>query len=298
MTNLQKKLTGTGVALVTPFHKNGSVDFKSLSKIVEHVIKGKCEYLVPLGTTGESVTLTDDERRAVVECVLEANNKRVPVVLGVGGNNTHEILNKLRYDSFEGISAILSVSPYYNKPNQKGIIHHYRLIAEESPVPVVLYNVPGRTGSNVTAETTLELAHSQKNIIGIKEASGNMEQIMSVIKDKPSGFLVISGDDAITLPLIAAGADGVISVVANAFPKHFSEMVHLGLNKKAEEAYKLHYLLADAIDMIFEQGNPAGIKEVFKALGLAENTVRLPLVNVDENLANRLKDFTNKISGM
>lgn len=288
MTNLQKKLTGTGVALVTPFHKNGSVDFKSLSKIVEHVIKGKCEYLVPLGTTGESVTLTDDERRAVVECVLEANNKRVPVVLGVGGNNTHEILNKLRYDSFEGISAILSVSPYYNKPNQKGIIQHYRLIAEESPVPVVLYNVPGRTGSNVTAETTLELAHSQKNIIGIKEASGNMEQIMSVIKDKPSGFLVISGDDAITLPLIAAGADGVISVVANAFPKHFSEMVRLGLKHELKKAQVLHYQLLPLIPLLFAEGSPSGVKSALKQLGLCEDGVRLPLSGVSKSLNGKI----------
>lgn len=288
MTNLQKKLTGTGVALVTPFHKNGSVDFKSLSKIVEHVIKGKCEYLVPLGTTGESVTLTDDERRAVVECVLEANNKRVPVVLGVGGNNTHEILNKLRYDSFEGISAILSVSPYYNKPNQKGIIQHYRLIAEESPVPVVLYNVPGRTGSNVTAETTLELAHSQKNIIGIKEASGNMEQIMSVIKDKPSGFLVISGDDAITLPLIAAGADGVISVVANAFPKHFSEMVRLVLKHELKKAQVLHYQLLPLIPLLFAEGSPSGVKSALKQLGLCEDGVRLPLSGVSKSLNGKI----------
>lgn len=288
MTNLQKKLTGTGVALVTPFHKNGSVDFKSLNKIVEHVIKGKCEYLVPLGTTGESVTLTDDERRAVVECVLEANNKRVPVVLGVGGNNTHEILNKLRYDSFEGISAILSVSPYYNKPNQKGIMQHYRMIAEESPVPVVLYNVPGRTGSNVTAESTLELAHSQKNIIGIKEASGNMEQIMSVIKDKPSGFLVISGDDAITLPLIAAGADGVISVVANAFPKHFSEMVRLVLKHELKKAQVLHYQLLPLIPLLFAEGSPSGVKSALKQLGLCEDGVRLPLSGVSKSLNGKI----------
>lgn len=288
MTNLQKKLTGTGVALVTPFHKNGSVDFKSLNKIVEHVIKGKCEYLVPLGTTGESVTLTDDERRAVVECVLEANNKRVPVVLGVGGNNTHEILNKLRYDSFEGISAILSVSPYYNKPNQKGIMQHYRMIAEESPVPVVLYNVPGRTGSNVAAETTLELAHSQKNIIGIKEASGNMEQIMSVIKDKPSGFLVISGDDAITLPLIASGADGVISVVANAFPKHFSEMVRLVLKHELKKAQVLHYQLLPLIPLLFAEGSPSGVKSALKQLGLCEDGVRLPLSGVSKSLNGKI----------
>ena len=288
MTNLQKKLTGTGVALVTPFHKNGSVDFKSLSRLVEHVIKGKCEYLVPLGTTGESVTLSTDERRAVVECVLESNNNRLPVVLGVGGNNTHEVLNKLRHDSFEGISAILSVSPYYNKPNQKGILQHYRMIAEESPVPVVLYNVPGRTGSNVSVETTLELAHTQKNIIGIKEASGNMEQIMAIIKDKPGGFLVISGDDAITLPLIASGADGVISVVANAFPKQYSDMVRWTFKQELKKAQQLHYQLLPLIPLLFAEGNPSGIKCALKHLDICDDYVRLPLFAVSKSLSSKI----------
>jgi 4-hydroxy-tetrahydrodipicolinate synthase len=288
MTNLQKKLTGTGVALVTPFHKNGSVDFKSLSRLVEHVIKGKCEYLVPLGTTGESVTLSTDERRAVVECVLESNNNRLPVVLGVGGNNTHEVLNKLRHDSFEGISAILSVSPYYNKPNQKGILQHYRMIAEESPVPVVLYNVPGRTGSNVSVETTLELAHTQKNIIGIKEASGNMEQIMAIIKDKPGGFLVISGDDAITLPLIASGADGVISVVANAFPKQYSDMVRWTFKQELKKAQQLHYQLLPLIPLLFAEGSPSGIKCALKHLDICDDYVRLPLFAVSKSLSSKI----------
>lgn len=295
MTNLQKKLTGTGVALVTPFHKNGSVDFKSLSRLVEHVIKGKCEYLVPLGTTGESVTLSTDERRAVVECVLESNNNRLPVVLGVGGNNTHEVLNKLRHDSFEGISAILSVSPYYNKPNQKGILQHYRMIAEESPVPVVLYNVPGRTGSNVSVETTLELAHTQKNIIGIKEASGNMEQIMAIIKDKPGGFLVISGDDAITLPLIASGADGVISVVANAFPKQYSDMVRWTFKQELKKAQQLHYQLLPLIPLLFAEGSPSGIKCALKYLDICDDYVRLPLFAISKSLGSKIISVCEQI---
>jgi 4-hydroxy-tetrahydrodipicolinate synthase len=295
MTNLQKKLTGTGVALVTPFHKNGSVDFKSLSRLVEHVIKGKCEYLVPLGTTGESVTLTTDERRAVVECVLESNNNRLPVVLGVGGNNTHEVLNKLRHDSFEGISAILSVSPYYNRPNQKGILQHYRMIAEESPVPVVLYNVPGRTGSNVSVETTLELARTQKNIIGIKEASGNIEQIMAIIKDKPGGFLVISGDDAITLPLIASGADGVISVVANAFPKQYSDMVRWTFKQDLKKAQQLHYQLLPLIPLLFAEGSPSGIKCALKHIGVCDDYVRLPLFAISKSLSSKIISVCEQI---
>lgn len=295
MTMLNKKLSGTGVALVTPFHKNGSIDFKSLSKLVEHIIKGKCEYLVPLGTTGESVTLTADEKHAVVDCVLETNNNRVPVVIGMGGNNTQEILGKLRQNDFEGITAILSVSPYYNKPSQKGIMQHYKMIAEESSVPVILYNVPGRTGSNMTAETTLELAHSQPNIVGIKEASGNMEQIMHIIREKPANFLVISGDDGITLPLIASGADGVISVVANAYPKQFSEMVRLAAKADLKKAQQLHYQLFPLIPMLFAEGSPAGIKHVLKQLGICEDFVRMPLAGISKNLANRLTAFCDSL---
>ena len=236
-----KKLKGTGVALVTPFHKDGSIDFRSLEKVVSHVIKGQAEYLVVLGTTGESVTISKDEKAAILDLVCDVNNKRVPVVLGVGGNNTQEILNQFSFFDFAKVDAVLSVSPYYNKPSQRGIIQHFKLVAGTCPVPVILYNVPSRTGSNMTAETTLALANEVENVIGIKEASGNMEQVMQIISSKPKDFLVISGDDAITLPLMACGADGVISVVANAYPKAFSEMVRLCLANRFDKARALHY---------------------------------------------------------
>src|SRR4030095_9879928 len=231
-----RKLKGTGVAMVTPFHKDGSVNFKGFKKLIEHLIAGKVEYLVPLGTTGESVTLSRDEKIAVLDFVTEEVNGRVPVVAGVGGNNTREVMKCLGEYDYSGIDAVLSVTPYYNKPTQKGLYQHYKMLANESPVPLILYNVPGRTGCNMTAETTLNLAADYENIVGVKEASGNFEQIMTIIKDKPEGFLVISGDDLITLPLIASGADGVISVVANAFPKEYSEMVRQCLRDNFEKA--------------------------------------------------------------
>lgn len=286
---------GTGVALVTPFKKDFSVDTEALVRIVNHVIAGGVEYLVVLGTTAESATLTKDEKEQVIKTVLEANNKRLPVVLGVGGNNTADIISELKTRDFNGIDAILSVSPYYNKPTQEGIFQHFKLIAENSPIPVIIYNVPGRTGSNVLPATVIRLATEVKNIIGIKEAAGDIVQAMKIIQHKPKDFLVISGDDMITLPMVLAGGAGVISVIGEGYPQQFSQMVRLGLQRKADEAYELHYKIADSIDMIFEQGNPAGIKEVFKALNLSEKTVRLPLVNVNEDLANRLEKFTNKL---
>lgn len=293
-----QSLIGTGVALVTPFKKDFSVDVEALKAIVNFQIDNGIDYLVVLGTTAESATLSKEEKELVIKTVVEANKGRLPLVLGVGGNNTQEVVAELQSRDLSDFVAVLSVSPYYNKPTQEGIYQHFKAIAEASPLPVILYNVPGRTASNMLPSTTIRLAKDFKNIVAIKEAAGDIVQAMKLIQNAPKDFLVISGDDMITLPMVLAGGAGVISVIGEGFPKQFSEMVHLGLNKKAEEAYKLHYLLADAIDMIFEQGNPAGIKEVFKTLGLAENTVRLPLVNVDENLANRLKDFTNKISGM
>lgn len=286
---------GTGVALVTPFKKDFSVDTEALIRIVNHVIEGGVEYLVVLGTTAESATLTKDEKELVIKTVLEANNKRLPVVLGVGGNNTAEVVAELKSRNFDGIDAILSVSPYYNKPTQEGIYQHFKLVGENSPVPVIIYNVPGRTGSNMLPATVLRLANDVKNIIGIKEAAGDIVQAMKIIQHKPENFLVISGDDMITLPMVLAGGAGVISVIGEGYPKQFSEMVRLGLQHKVTEAYALHYQIADSIDMIFEQGNPAGVKEIFKALNIAENTVRLPLVNVNEDLAKRLTDFTKKI---
>lgn len=287
---------GTGVALVTPFKKDFSVDYDALTRIVNFVIDGNVNYLVVLGTTAENATLSQNEKEKVIQTVIVANNKRLPLVLGVGGNNTQELVNELKTRDFSSFQAILSVSPYYNKPTQDGIYEHFKMIAENSPIPVILYNVPGRTASNMLSSTVIKLANNFKNIIGIKEAAGDIVQAMKLIQNRPKGFLVISGDDMITLPMILAGGEGVISVIGEGFPKQFSQMVQLGLQRKVDEAYQLHYLLADAIDMIFEQGNPAGIKEVHKTLGLSENTVRLPLVNTNEDLANRIENFTKKIS--
>ena len=293
-----QSLIGTGVALVTPFKKDFSVDIDALKAIVNFQIDNGIDYIVALGTTSENATLSKAEKELVIKTIVDANKGRLPLVLGVGSNNTAEVVEELKSGNFSDFVAILSVSPYYNKPTQEGIYQHFKAIAEASPIPVILYNVPSRTSSNVLPETIIRLANDFKNIIAVKEASGDIVQAMKLIQDKPKDFLVISGDDMITLPMILAGGAGVISVIAEGFPKQFTEMVHLGLDKKVDDAYKIHYLLADSIDMIFEQGNPAGIKEVFKSLGLSENTVRLPLVNVNEDLANRLHHFTNKISKM
>ena len=288
-----QSFVGTGVALVTPFKKDFSVDFEALERIVNHVIDGDVEYLVVLGTTGEPATLTSQEKELVIETIVKANKNRLPLVLGVGGNNTMQLVEELKTRDFSAFSAILSVSPYYNKPTQEGIYQHFSAIAKASPLPIILYNVPGRTASNMLPSTVLRLANDFSNIIGIKEAAGDIVQAMKIIQHKPKDFLVISGDDMITLPMVLAGGSGVISVIGEGFPAAFSQMVRLGLERKVNEAYDLHYKIADATDMIFEQGNPAGIKQVFKALGLCENTVRLPLVEVNEELANRLTIFTN-----
>ena len=290
-----QSLIGTGVALVTPFKKDFSVDTEALTKITNHVIEGGVEYLVILGTTAESATLNTEEKEVVIQTIVAANKGRVPMVLGVGGNNTAKVVEELKTRDLSQFAALLSVSPYYNKPTQEGIYQHFKAVSEASPIPVIVYNVPGRTSSNMLPATVIRLAKDFKNIIGIKEAAGDILQAMKLIQTKPEGFLVISGDDMITLPMVLAGGAGVISVIGEGFPKEFSEMVRLGLNKKVDEAYKLHYKLADSIDMIFEQGNPAGIKEVFKHLGLSENTVRLPLVNVDENLSVRLANFIKNL---
>jgi 4-hydroxy-tetrahydrodipicolinate synthase len=291
MSKYSKILSGTGVALVTPFKNNGEIDFVALKKLVKHIIKGNCDYLVPLGTTGESVTLNENEKNAVIDCVVQANEGKLPIVMGLGGNNTQEILWKLEKNNFSGITALLSVSPYYNKPSQVGIIAHYTLMAQVSPLPIILYNVPGRTGSNMSADTTLALAKSQSNIIGVKEASGNMEQIMEIIRQKPKDFLVISGDDGITMPLVAAGADGVISVIANAYPKDFSKMVRLALQSENKKAADLHYKLLPLVPMLFAEGSPSGIKCALKQMGIMEDHVRLPVVNVSKGLAQKIVSF-------
>jgi 4-hydroxy-tetrahydrodipicolinate synthase len=286
-----QSLIGTGVALVTPFKKDFSVDTQALTRVVNFQIDNGIDYLVILGTTAENSTLNQTEKELVIQTVIEANKGRLPLVLGVGGNNTSEIVKELNERDLSYFMAILSVSPYYNKPNQEGIYQHFKAIADASTIPVILYNVPSRTGVNMLPSTVLRLATDFKNIVAIKEAAGDIVQAMKLIQNKPEGFHVISGDDMVALPMVLAGGSGVISVIGEGFPKQFSDMVRLGLNRKVNEAYKLHYLLTDVIDMIFEQGNPAGIKEVHKILGLSENTVRLPLVNVDHDLADRLLKY-------
>ncbi|MGM8363103.1 4-hydroxy-tetrahydrodipicolinate synthase [Flavobacterium sp. ARAG 55.4] len=290
-----QSLIGTGVALVTPFKEDFSIDTEALKRIVHFSVDGGVEYLVILGTTAENATLSGDEKELVIQTIIEANNGRLPLVLGVGGNNTMEVVGELKKRNMSPFAAILSVSPYYNKPTQEGIYQHFKAVAEASPVPVILYNVPGRTSSNMLPKTVLRLANDFKNIVAIKEAAGDIVQAMQLLKDKAKDFHVISGDDMTALATVLAGGSGVISVIAQGFPKEFSEMIRLGLNRKVDEAFKSQYLLSDCIDMIFEQGNPAGIKQVFQALGLADNTVRLPLVSVDEDLQNRINEFVSKI---
>lgn len=284
-------LIGTGVALVTPFKSDFSVDTEALKNIVNFSIENGIEYLVVMGTTAENATLSAEEKELVINTVVEVNNGRLPLILGVGGNNTLQVVNELKTRDFTAFDAILSVSPYYNKPTQEGIYQHFKAIAEASPIPVVLYNVPGRTSSNMAPATVLRLANDFSNIVGIKEAAGDLVQAMKIIQHKPKDFLVISGDDMIALPMVLAGGAGVISVIGQGFPKEFSEMIRLGLNKKVDAAFEIQYKIADSIDMIFEQGNPAGIKEIFKTLKIAENVVRLPLVPVDEALSERIQHF-------
>lgn len=289
-----QSLIGTGVALVTPFKEDFSIDTEALIRIVNFSINGGVEYLVILGTTAENATLSHQEKELVIKTVIESNNGRLPLVLGVGGNNTAEVVEELKTRDLSGFEAILSVSPYYNKPTQEGIYQHFKAVAEASPIPIIVYNVPSRTGSNMLPTTVLRLANDFKNIVGIKEAPGDTVQAMKLLKDKPKDFLVISGDDMVTLPMVLAGGSGVISVIAQGFPKEFSEMIRLGLNRKVDEAFKIQYHFMDCIDMIFEQGNPAGIKQVFQSLGIAGNTVRLPLVKVDGSLAKRIDEFVKK----
>jgi 4-hydroxy-tetrahydrodipicolinate synthase len=291
-----QSLIGTGVALATPFRKDFSIDTEALIRIVNFSIDGGVEYLVVMGTTAENATMSQDEKEFVIQTIVDTNNGRLPLVLGVGGNNTMEVVEELKNRDLSPFAAILSICPYYNKPTQEGIYQHFKAISEASTIPVILYNVPSRTGSNMLPSTVMRLANDFKNIIAIKEAAGDMVQAMHLLKNKPIDFLVLSGDDMIALPMVLAGGSGVISVIGQGFPKEFSEMIRLGLNRKVDDAFKTHYLLSDSIDMIFEQGNPAGIKQVFHSLGIAENTVRLPLVKVDNSLASRIDQFVNKMN--
>lgn len=287
---MMQSLRGTGVALITPFNQDLSIDVAALESLVEYVIEGGVEYLVVLGTTGESVTLTTDEKNLVKHTIIKANKKRLPLVLGVGGNNTQAVLSELTDENLEGFDAVLSVSPYYNKPTQEGIYQHFKAIAEKSPLPIILYNVPGRTGSNIEPKTVLRLATDFKNIIGIKEAAGNLVQGMNLIKqNKRDDFYVISGDDAIALPLTLAGGAGVISVIGQGIPNEFSEMIRLGLARRVDEAFVLQYRMMPIIDMIFEQGNPAGIKKILELANVSKDILRLPLIKVDEDLGSRIE---------
>ena len=281
-------LRGTGVAIVTPFNKNGQVDTAALSNIVKHLHNGKVEYIVILGTTGESVTLSKQEKQLVIDTVIKANAKKLPLVLGIGGNNTAEVIDTIKTTDLKPFEAILSVAPYYNKPSQQGYYLHYKAISQATKKDIILYNVPGRTGSNVTWDTQVKIAKDFKNIVATKEASGNMEQIMKIIKNKPKDFMVISGDDNLTLPIIAAGGDGVISVVANAFPKNFSEMVRLSLKHKFADAQKLHYNLIDITDQLFADGNPGGVKFALSLLKKCEPYVRLPLCQPNDKVKQAL----------
>tara|TARA_B100000674_G_C37925746_1_gene955476 strand:+ start:933 stop:1823 length:891 start_codon:yes stop_codon:yes gene_type:complete len=290
-----KKFNGTGVALVTPFKKDGEVDYSALEKLVEFQIQNGVNYLVVQGTTGESVTLTDQEKISVLEFVIEINKERLPIVLGIGGNNTNLVIEQINQFSNYKIDGILSVSPYYNKPSQEGIYAHYKALSKASSLPIILYNVPGRTSSNISPDTTLKLANECENIVAIKEASGNLEQIMQIILNKPDGFLVISGDDALTLPHLAIGGDGVISVVANAFPKRFSTMVSSILKGDLDLAKQKHYELFEIIKYLFADGNPGGIKYVLKLINICEDNMRLPLVNINEKTANKLYELVASI---
>jgi 4-hydroxy-tetrahydrodipicolinate synthase len=288
-------MKGTGVALVTPFKSDYSVDFDALGNIIDHVISGGVEYLVALGTTGESPTLTKDEKKKVYAFIAGAAKGRVPCVAGIGGNNTQEVVETIKSFDFSGYDAILSVSPYYNKPNQEGIYQHYMELAKAAPKPVIIYNVPGRTGTGVSAATTLRLAHASDKFIATKEASGNAEQFMDILCHKLDGFSVISGDDNLTLPFLAMGMSGVISVIANAFPKLFSEMVRLGLKGDFEQARAIHYKLYEAMKAIFTDGSPGGIKVLLNEMGLCENIVRLPLAPVNATVDNRLRQMASTI---
>jgi 4-hydroxy-tetrahydrodipicolinate synthase len=284
-----KKFKGTGVAIITPFKKDSSIDFTAFGRVINHVINGGVNYIVVMGTTGESVTLTKDEKKAVISYTAESINGRVPLVVGIGGNNTQEVINCIKHTNFTGVDGILSVAPYYNKPNQRGLFQHFKAIASCSPVPVIIYNVPGRTCSNISSDTCLGLAHEVENIVAVKEASGDMSQIMRIIKGKPESFSVISGDDMLTIPVIASGGSGVISVLANAFPAQCSELVNHALKYNLKAAREIHYRFLEVIELLFTEGNPSGVKAMMSIMNLCQDTLRLPLVPVSKPTQTRIQ---------
>ncbi len=290
-----KKFRGTGVAIVTPFKNDSSIDFKALVHVVNHVIKGGVNYIIAMGTTGEASTLTTDEKQAVISFVTETIDGRIPLVIGIGGNNTQEIINFIREVDLSGVDGILSVAPYYNKPSQRGIFQHFKAIATSSPLPVIIYNVPGRTSCNITSDTCLELAHECENIVGVKEASGDIAQIMRIIKRKPESFLVISGDDMMTIPIIAAGGAGVISVLANAFPAECSELVSHALKNNFKAAREIQFRMMETIELLFIDGNPAGVKAFMSTMNLCKNILRLPLVPVNKTVFSRIQKAVEEL---
>lgn len=293
--SLREKFTGTGIAIVTPFHTDGKIDWDSYKKLIEFWIAGKVEYLVVLGTTGESATVHGEEKQELFSFVSKTVAGRLPLVAGIGGYDTHEVVQNFKTFDLAGYDAILSVGPYYNKPNQEGLYQHYKTLNDNTPLPIMMYNVPSRTGQNISAETQLRIAKECKNIFATKEASGNFDQLMQIIKYKPADFMVISGDDGITLPMIALGADGVTSVVANAYPKGFSDMVRLCLNGKFAEARELHYRYTDIINSMFAEGSPSGVKAYLSEMGLCQNTFRQPVWPVSAALHAKIKELMKEV---
>ncbi len=291
MSSLRKSLRGTGVALVTPFRPNFDVDYDALGKIIDFVIEGGVEYIVTLGTTGETPTLDKQEKTSIAKYTYLKVNKRVPVVVGIGGNNTKDLVHDLETFPLEEAIAVLSASPNYSKPSQEGLYQHYKALAKASPKPVLLYNVPGRTGRNLTAQTTIRLAKEVENIAGIKEATDDMGQCIKILRDRPEDFLVVSGDDALALPQIACGMDGVISVASNALPKYFTEMIRMSLRGEFKEAKAINDNLIDAYELMFAENNPAGVKAFMADQGLIKNTLRLPLVPLSKELHKKVKDY-------
>lgn len=290
-----KELQGAGVALITPFKADGSVDAIALRKVVAHCIEGNIDYLVVLGTTAESVTLSKAEKQLVMDTVVEANAGILPLVIGIGGNNTYGLVEELQTLDLSAYCAVLSVSPYYNRPTQEGIYEHFKALSKASPLPIILYNVPGRTGSNMVPETVVRLARNFENIIAVKEASGSMTQVFELIAKRPEGFLVLSGDDITALPTILAGGEGVISVLGQGLPSEFVKMVHEGLKGNAVEAYQEHYKMQEGMKLIFEEGNPAGIKVIFEYLGIAKPFVRLPLMPASDALKHKIVSFMESV---
>ena len=290
-----QQFKGTGVALITPFNEDKSVDFVALEKLVEFTIENRIDYLVINGTTGESATISKKERQQIIEVIVAKNKKRVPLVLGIGGNNTSAVVQEIQSEDLRHIDAILSVAPYYNKPTQEGLYQHFKAIALASPKPIIVYNVPGRTSKNMEASTILRLANDFDSIIAVKEAGNNMQQYLELIQHKPKDFLIISGDDDLALAVVLAGASGVISVTGQAFPKEFSKLIHLGLEGKTKEAYAIHYKLIEIINLIFSENNPAGIKAVLKTLNICSDQVRLPLVKASEELQKEIVNFVKNL---